>query len=313
MLSLFRRIGLLIVVLAIGWLTVTATVEGWTVMGRLRHWRRFEAKVFGVADPMRVTVQRMVNGEEQRIDVPRSADASYDLLETVTVLEDPDHRGEYRLTGWTDLWRGVLWRLESIVLLTILALAVYWARWDENLEWRGSWQPAPGLEDQAIATEYTIREQSTAWKANLFWSLLGWSMFAIALFERDANELGRILMAFAGGVWGLGLTVYAWYNATRIVIATPSYLISRSALGMRAIRWDSIGTATLEDVSENLRRLEGRSRRQFNTMPKVKVYSVADRFGTEVMRLDQEMVPAEGLAAILERIQRFGTQNIARV
>ena len=304
--------ALLPVIAGLGWLTVHVTAKS---VDRARNWRLVEARVLDASADEFVTLAYTDQGKP--IERPVSKDKGLQSAaagETLPIHINPTNPSEIEPARPSDLWASPA--MLAFFLAAMLGAFVFlWRVKPHEALPRDPLPPPPSTNFQRPEpprnenAEIVLRQASTAWKANLFWTFLP-VLLAIsgAGGLREGEWLGApmLLAGIAGTGW---LISQAIRNKSYVLRCNRERIEVADRFRHRTISLRDIATVERVDVRANIEKLNNAGRRfgdpkQFSTLAPIVVYSCKDASGREILRLDKDMEPAAGLQRLIERIHR---------
>lgn len=273
-----------------------------------QHWKRRTVEVGGVNSDGEIEV-KWGPTDEERARIPVSPLASYELFGKATLLENPNRPDERRLDGLLDLWFRPLSFALAVVLSCVTAFGLIRLPLGQDLEWReGRWVQPEGSLAPLEPTLAQFRPPTEAWKANLFWgSALGLPLLVGSFFMTKENLMNAILMGWVGGsLWGW-LMISAAGHWTQAIRADGVCFEKSSIWGRQRARWDDLGGARVDNVVKAIKDVEEiadhrRTRKRMNTLAQVRMWSIEDRQGREILRFSTESRPASDLEKFVQRV-----------
>lgn len=247
--------------------------------------------------------------------------------DTVSLYVDPADTRQLRRAGAAELWiTPAFCALFALVLGGIGAFMVFnddeaelrrmRARFeaDRTAAERNPPAPPPADDDGIIV----LHEPGQSWKANVFWGLLFGLGLAVPPFLGDEGPaLERYGMALAGLAWMAFMAYRAVGNFGRTVRIDMAEIVVSTVFGEKRVPLREVKRVSLSDVRKELADLASlgvpsNRPKPMNTMAPLRLYSLRDADGRELLRLDGEMTPGSEMLRFLRRMEALTGRSVDR-
>lgn len=295
-----RLMGLFAVLpmfLGLAWITWSLTQDNLRMQ---REWKRVEAKVIDASSYVSIKLAITHEGGSSEVVVDRSTDfKSLIEGEVFPAYQDPADPQIIKRGGGADLWGGV--GVLAFFTLFLGGVFVFLMRVSIGLPrlpmpgFPGSEEEEPEPEEprdrfrrpgvfSSAFEELVLRMAPRAWKASLFWGMIGVLFAAMAAAPWDE---GDVIFRFVAG--GLGLAWAGLFAYWGIKNKTWELRLKRDRLFLS----DRFGS---REIPLNSVRQVVRGDGQIGT------FRLLDDAGTTLLSIDADVQPAEALPRLLARL-----------
>ncbi len=245
--------------------------------------------------------------------------------DTVSLYVNPADPKQLRRTGGAELWiTPAFCALFALVLGGVGAFMVFH---DDDAELRrmrarfeadraaAERNPPPPADDGGTIV---LHEPGQSWKANVFWGLLfGLGLAVPPFLGGEGPALERYAMVLAGLAWMAFMAYRAAGNFGKTVRIDMAEIVVSTPLGEKRVPLREVKRVSLSDVRKELADLASlgvpsHRPKPMNTMAQLRLYSLRDADGRELLRLDGEMTPKSEMARFLRRMETLTGRSVDR-